>query len=54
MTLKEKLILTGLFLENEYLENYINLVEQNYKTIKQKNKTQVHHIIPKVAYKLYN
>lgn len=54
MTLKEKLMATELFLDNEHLQAYVRLIENNYSTKKQKNKTQQHHIIPKVAFLLYN
>ena len=48
----EKLLSTNVFLDNEYLLKYIDLIENN-KTIRS-NITQDHHIIPKVYFKLNN
>lgn len=52
MTLKEKLLSLNVFEDNEYLDKYVNLIEDNIKTIKEKFKTQRHHIIPKNYYKI--
>ena len=45
---------THLFIENEYFKKYIQLIEANLKTKRQKFKTQRHHIIPAIAFDLYN
>lgn len=50
--MREKLLSTGLFLENEYFENYIELINSNLTTKKQSFKTQRHHIIPAAVFKL--
>ena len=52
MNMYEKLLSTNIFLDNEYLLKYIDLVENN-KTIRS-NITQDHHIIPRVYFKLNN
>lgn len=51
MTLKEKLLLLELVIDNEYLDKYCELIENNRNTKKEKFKTQKHHIIPKYYYK---
>ena len=45
--LKEKLLNTALFLDNEALQSYINLITENKFNQLQKGKTQKHHIFPK-------
>lgn len=52
--LKDKLLSTFLFEENEYFKKYVELIESNIKTKQQKFKTQKHHIIPRIAFQLYN
>lgn len=52
--LKEKLLNTELFIDNEYLDKYVELIENNKETEKQKCKTQRHHIIPRVMCKINN
>lgn len=54
MNLKEKLLSLGCFEDNEYLDFYCKLVEQNSTTKKEKHKTQLHHIIEKCYYKKHN
>lgn len=54
MSVKDALIATHLFLENDYFFRYIDLIEKNKNRVKQKYKTQKHHIIPAIAFKLYN
>lgn len=49
-----KLKATQLFIENEYFEKYIQLIEANLVTKRQRFKTQRHHIIPVAAFELYN
>lgn len=46
------LLETNLFENNEYLDKYCQLIEDNENTIKEKYKTHSHHIIPKCYYKL--
>lgn len=45
---------TGLFEENDFFNKYCDLIEQNETTKKQRYKTQKHHIIPVVVYKIFN
>ena len=52
MTLKEKLLNLGIVIDNEYLDKYVELVETNRNTKREKFKTQRHHIVPKHYYKL--
>lgn len=52
--LKETLLKTNLFENNDYLDSYVNLIETNRSTPKQKGRTQRHHIIPKAYYDLNN
>lgn len=54
MDIKEKLLKTTLFLDNQYLNKYCELIELNYRTKRQKFKTQKHHILPVIAFRLYN
>ena len=48
--LKQKLLLTNYFIDNQYLDAYINLVSNN-PVKKEAFKTQQHHIIPKTYFK---
>jgi hypothetical protein len=48
------LINNNLIIENEYLIKYQALIIKNKNTKKQTFKTQIHHIIPKAAFKLLN
>lgn len=48
--LKEKLLATKCFINNEYLDKYCELIELNKDTKKEKYKTQIHHIIPRCYY----
>ena len=54
MELKEKLLTLGVFIDNEYLDNYCNLIESNRDTPVKKYCTQNHHIIPRCYYRLNN
>ena len=54
MFIKKKLLQTQLFVENEYFDLYVQLIQNNQTTRKQKCRTQKHHIIPSIAFKLYN
>lgn len=44
---KEKLLQLNYFIENEYFEKYLNIIEKNKKTKKIKFETNAHHIIPR-------
>ena len=52
--LQDKLLSTFLFEDNEYFKKYVKLIEDNLETKQQKFKTQKHHIIPRLAFQLYN
>lgn len=54
MSLKEKLLKLGVFIDNEYLDMYIKMVLDNAVTKRIKFETQKHHIIPKKYYKINN
>ena len=54
MSLKEKLLLLNIVEDNEYLDKYVELIESNRKTKREKFKTQKHHIIPRYYYKKNN
>ena len=54
MTLKEKLLDIGLCIDNEYLDKYVELIESNRETKREKFKTQKHHIIPRCYYEKNN
>lgn len=49
--LRQQLLDTGCFVDNEFLSKYIQLVSDNRDTCKQKYSTQRHHIIPNAYYK---
>lgn len=52
--LKDKLLQTGYFEDNEYLELYIKLMIVNKNRLYLKKSTNKHHIIPKSYYKMSN
>lgn len=52
MSLKEKLLSLNIVVDNEYLDKYVELIENNRETKREKFKTQKHHIIPKYYYRL--
>lgn len=52
--LKLNLLATNLVIENNYLELYIRLIQDNKFTKKIKFFTQAHHVIPKYYFKLNN
>lgn len=54
MTLKEKLLDMDLCIDNEYLDKYVELIESNRDTKREKFKTHKHHIIPKYYYRVNN
>lgn len=47
---KETFLKTGIVIDNEYFEKYINLIERNELTKQEKGKTHCHHIIPKYCF----
>lgn len=50
LKLKKLLLDTGLVVDNQYLDEYVELIINNYDTIKIKNITQEHHSIPVFCY----
>ena len=52
--MKEKLLSLNIFENNQYLDAYIKLIEENKETKKEKYKTAIHHIIPKAYFKKMN
>ncbi len=54
MKLKEKLLNLGIVINNNYLDQYCELINLNLDTAKQKCKTNKHHIIPRCYFKENN
>lgn len=54
MTLKEILLQYEIVVDNEYLDKYVELIENNRNTKREKFKTQSHHFIPVDYYKVKN
>lgn len=54
MQLKERLLNTGDFVDNEYLDKYIQLVIANQNTKAVSCKTNSHHIVPSYYYRQHN
>lgn len=52
--LKEKLLNTNYFIDNYYLNLYIELVRENENTLKQFGVTQSHHILPRSYFVIIN
>ena len=52
--IKEQLLATGAFLDNEAFYNYCQLVASNRNTKSVRGKTQKHHILPRAWFKLHN
>jgi hypothetical protein len=52
--IKEQLLATGAFLDNEAFSNYCQLIVSNRDTKSVKGKTQKHHILPRAWFKLHN
>ena len=52
--IKLKLLSSNLVVDNEYLDKYVKLIEDNLTTKRKKFVTQRHHIIPRYYYKLNN
>lgn len=51
MNIKDRLLTTGMFIENEFLESYVKLVEENINNDKVKYVTSAHHVVPRYVYK---
>lgn len=49
--IKQKLLALGIVKDNEFLNKYCELIEDNFSTQKEKFKTQAHHIIPRFIFK---
>lgn len=54
MNLKDKLIELDFVIQNEYLDMYCSLIEENRNTPQQKYRTNKHHIIPRSYFKEKN
>ena len=52
--IKNTLLATGVFLDNDYLAKYVELIYNNLHTKKETAKTQQHHILPKCYFKFVN
>ena len=52
--LKSCLLKTNCFIDNEYLNQYCNLIEQNQEAKRIKYQTQTHHILPRCYFKSVN
>lgn len=52
--LKQKLINTGDFIDNEFLDKYIDLVDKNKSRKSESCKTNSHHILPSYYYRHHN
>lgn len=50
-SIKDKLLSTNYFIDNEYLDKYVSLMLDNRSTIKQKGKTERHHILQRSYFK---
>ena len=54
MTLKNNLLSLGLVIDNEFLDYYCLLIENNKNTKRKKFETQKHHIVPRYYYRENN
>lgn len=54
MNLKEKLLSINSFVDNQYLDKYVKLIESNLDTVYQPCKTNSHHIVPAHYYRHNN
>ena len=52
--LKDKLLSTGYFEDNDWLDKYIQLIENNKNTKQKVYETEAHHILQKAYFKLIN
>ena len=50
LKLKKLLLDTDLVINNQYLDEYVELIINNYDSVKIKNTTQIHHSIPVFCY----
>ena len=50
--IKNNLLQTQLFIDNDFLDKYLYLIILNLDTKKELHKTQKHHIIPRKAFKI--
>lgn len=53
MGVKEKLLQLNIFVDNEYLDKYVELIQANLDTCYTKHKTQKHHVIPRCYFVYY-
>lgn len=49
-TISESLLDTGMFIQNDYFDSYVDLIVKNAATVKVAHSTQTHHIIPQYYY----
>ena len=54
LNIKDELLKTTCFIENEYLDKYVALIESNSEQPQICFKTTAHHIIPKYCFKIIN
>lgn len=54
MNLKNNLLSLGLVIDNEFLDYYCSLIENNKNTKRKKSETQKHHIVPRYYYRENN
>lgn len=54
ISLKDKLLSHDGFVDNEYLDKYVQLVERNRKTVRSSQLTNAHHIVPKCWFKIHS
>ncbi len=52
-SLKDKLLQHDGFVDNEYLDKYVQIIERNRRTTRRAGNTNSHHIIPKSWFKLH-
>lgn len=54
ISLKDKLLSHDGFIDNEYLNRYVQLVERHRRTSRRAGNTNSHHIVPRSWYKLHS
>lgn len=52
--MKQKLLETNFFIDNEFLDKYCLLIDNNRQTQREIGVTQLHHIVPRCVYKMLN
>lgn len=52
-SLKHRLLQLSEFIDNEYLDKYVQLIERNRRTSRFGNNINAHHIIPRAWFKLH-